>query len=86
MRQDDGKTRYGRPCDIWSIGVLAFHMRTREKFANEQVILRGGLDPSRNIQKVPEDDLKIFLHACLQLDPKTRKTATDLRMNTFLSN
>ena len=51
MEDDDGKTRYGQPCDIWSVGVLAFHMRTTQMFSSEQDILRGRLEPSKSSRK-----------------------------------
>ena len=73
--QISGKVRYGTPCDIWSVGVLAYHLRTKAVFSNEQDILSGSLNIEAKIKKVPEEKLQTFLKACLTIDPKCRKTA-----------
>ena len=54
--------------------------------SSEQDILGGVLDISKNIAKVPEEKFKIFLKACLKMQPKKRKTATELLRNIFLTN
>jgi serine/threonine protein kinase len=82
--QDDGKTKYGKPCHIWSVGVLSFCMKTKRMFASEQEVLMGITDISGKIQDVQDDKLEEFLTLCLQIDPRERETCGGLLSHRFL--
>ena len=79
------QTHYGSPCDLWSLGILAFRLRTREKFpiivgkpGDEDVICS-------ELEKIEEEDLNNFLQQCLRLNPAERGTAIQLLDHPFLN-
>ena len=46
LARDDQQTHYDTPCDIWAVGVLVFHLWTRETFVTEDEIRSDQLDVS----------------------------------------
>ena len=37
----DGKTKYGTPCDTWSIGALLYKVCTGKKFVENEEVLKN---------------------------------------------
>jgi len=78
------QTHYGSPCDLWSLGILAFRLQTREEFP---IIVGKPGDKDvicSELEKIEEEDLKNFLQQCLRLNPAERFTAVQLLDHPFL--
>ena len=83
--QEGGKTKYGTSCDVWSVGVLAYKLRTKTMFASEHDIRAGALNFQDKLKNVPEKNLQMFLTECLKLKPKVRETCQGLLCHNFLT-
>ena len=79
------QTHYGSPSDLWSLGILAFRLQTREKFP---IIVGKPWDKDvicSQLEKIEEEDLNNFLQQCLRLNPAERFTAIQLLDHPFLN-
>ena len=74
--------------DIWSLGVLVFVLRTNclplvRDSQNKKFDLEGIIN-SQQYHKVFDEDTRDFLSKCLKIDPKSRATADQLLLHSWI--
>ena len=83
---------YGKECDIWSIGVIAYFILSRiPPFLGtdeeiEHLICTCNYSYSHPIWKTISKQAQAWIDAILELDPKDRMTAEDSINHDWLSN
>ena len=74
--------------DIWSLGVLVFVLRTNclplmRDSQNKKFDLEGIIN-SQQYHKVFDEDARDFLSKCMCIDPKSRATADQLLLHSWI--
>ena len=85
---------YGKPVDIWSIGVLCYFLLcgyapfdNEDQMAQLQNVIRGNFDfDSDDCWQSVSEVAKDFIRKCLAIDPTTRPTAEELLQHAWLLN